>query len=211
MNRSNSRSGSFASKRGYKKKKNSKDKASDELHGSPKKTEQLAEEKEDEPTSKNQLKRHHVDPDAKNGGRELLVISITVKNRIIEATVRQNTDLNKLYERISLLGDFNSYPHKFKEIFFRYWKNLIHDAEALLKEEEQRDKLRKSSSKQSEDRSLNVLSAAAKPEPQQDKSKPIIEVSTLSDSEKAPGASKSTEENQTSSGFRQSLLQPGPS
>lgn len=67
--------------------------------------------------------------DSKNGGRELLVISITVKDRIIEATVRQNTDLSKLYERISLLGDFTNYPHKFKDIFFRYWKNLIYDAE----------------------------------------------------------------------------------
>ena len=75
-----------------------------------------------------------MDMDAKNGGRELLVISITVKDRIIEATVRQNTDLSKLYERISLLGDFTSYPHKFKDIFFRYWKNLINDAEKLLQE-----------------------------------------------------------------------------
>ena len=74
------------------------------------------------------LKRNKVDPDHKNGGRELLVISITVKDRIIEATVRQNTDLEKLYERISLLGDFTSYPHKFKDIFMRYWKGLITDA-----------------------------------------------------------------------------------
>lgn len=73
------------------------------------------------------------------------MISITVKNRIIEATVRQNTDLSKLYDRISLLGDFGSYPHKFKDIFFRYWKNLIDDAEKLLKEEEQREKAKKGS------------------------------------------------------------------
>jgi len=105
------------------------------------------DEKIEEPTNKCQLKRHYVDLDAKNGGRELLVISITVKNRIIEATVRQNTDLSKLYDRISLLGDFGSYPHKFKDIFFRYWKNLIDDAEKLLKEEEQREKAKKSSTK----------------------------------------------------------------
>ena len=68
-----------------------------------------------------------------------MVISITVKNRIIEATVRQRTDLNKLYDRISLLGDFTTYPHKFKDIFMRYWKTLIDDAKELLEEEEQRD------------------------------------------------------------------------
>lgn len=193
---------------------NNRDKTSDDLNITPIKDDHAADEKVEEPMSKHQLKRHHVDPDAKNGGRELLVISITVKNRIIEATVRQNTDLNKLYERISLLGDFSSYPHKFKEIFFRYWKNLIDDAEALLKKEEQRDQVRKSSSKKSEERSVRIQSAAAKPELSLNKSKPTIEVSTLSDSEKAQGVSKSPEENQASTGLRpqtQSLLQASPS
>ena len=50
--------------------------------------------------------------------------------------MRQNTDLNKLYERISLLGDFPSYPSKFKDIFFKYWKSLIEDAKNRLAKEE---------------------------------------------------------------------------
>lgn len=112
------------------------------------------------------------------------MISITVKNRIIEATVRQNTDLNKLYDRISLLGDFSTYPHKFKDIFFRYWKNLIDDAKKLLKEEEQREQARKGSCKRSEDRSIKILSSASKPDAAQEKSKPVIQVSALSDSDK---------------------------
>lgn len=127
-----------------------REKVSDDMMITPKKnvqTDQNIDEKIEEPINKNQLKRHYVDLDAKNGGRELLVISITVKNRIIEATVRQNTDLSKLYDRISLLGDFSNYPHKFKDIFFKYWKNLIDDAEKLLKEEEQLEKARKGSSK----------------------------------------------------------------
>ena len=76
--------------------------------------------------------------------------------------MRQNTDLSKLYDRLSLLGDFGSYPHKFKDIFFRYWKNLIDDAEKLLKEEEQRELARKGSSKQSEDRSMKIQSSSNK-------------------------------------------------
>lgn len=155
---SNSPRGSIDSKRERQNNKKIRDKTSDDMNVvTPKKNNQgehLADEKVEESTNKHQLRRHHVDPDAKNGGRELLVISITVKNRIIEATVRQNTDLSKLYDRISLLGDFGSYPHKFKDIFFRYWKSLIDDAEKLLKEEEQREQARKGSSKKSEDRSI---------------------------------------------------------
>lgn len=121
------------------------------------------------------LKRNKVDPDHKNGGRELLVISITVKDRIIEATVRQNTDLEKLYERISLLGDFTSYPHKFKDIFMRYWKGLITDAQNLLKEEEKARKLGNKSSRKFDDNSSKIHSIS-KTDNSTEKPKPIIHI-----------------------------------
>ena len=38
-------------------------------------------------------KIHKLDPDAKSGKQELLVISIATKDRVIEATVREGTNL----------------------------------------------------------------------------------------------------------------------
>ena len=56
---------------------------------------------------------------------------MTLKDRIIKATVRQGTDLNRLYDRISIIGDFSSYNSKFKEIFFKYLKSKIDYANIL--------------------------------------------------------------------------------
>ena len=68
-------------------------------------------------------KVHRLDPDAKHGNLELLVIQINTKERIIEAVVREGTNLNLMNEKICVLGDFKSYPKKFKEIFLNYMKN----------------------------------------------------------------------------------------
>ena len=67
-------------------------------------------------------KVHRLDPDAKNNLPELLVISINTKDRIIEAVVREGTNLNLMNEKISVLCDFKSFPKKFKEIFHNYLK-----------------------------------------------------------------------------------------
>lgn len=81
-----------------------------------------------EETVKNQRKVHKLDPgkDSKDGGSNqiLLIFNIETKNCTIEATVRENTDLQFLNEVISLLGDFKTCPKKFKEIFLNYLKNM---------------------------------------------------------------------------------------
>lgn len=53
-------------------------------------------------------------------GQELIVLSIKLKDKIIQATIRENTNILHLCELISLFGDFKSYPKKFKEIFHNY-------------------------------------------------------------------------------------------
>jgi len=69
-----------------------------------------------------------LDPDAKNGKRELLVINITLKNKQIEATIREDTNLNFLSDKISVLADFKSCPKKFKDIFTNYLRNEFKSA-----------------------------------------------------------------------------------
>lgn len=68
------------------------------------------------------------DHDSKNGKRVLLVLNIALKNKNIEATIREDTDLNLLSEKISLVADFKSFPKKFKEIFTNYLKNEFKSA-----------------------------------------------------------------------------------
>lgn len=51
------------------------------------------------------------------------MISIATKDRVIEATVREGTNLQFLNEKISILGDFKSCPKKFKEIFLNYLRD----------------------------------------------------------------------------------------
>ena len=63
------------------------------------------------------------DPDAKNGKRELLVINIKLKNKFIEATIREDTNLTLLSDKISVVADFKSCPKKFKDIFTNYLRN----------------------------------------------------------------------------------------
>ena len=68
-------------------------------------------------------KIHKLDPDASTAKRELIVLEIATKDRIIEVTVRENTNLNFLCDKISVLGDFKSCPKKFKDIFLNYLRN----------------------------------------------------------------------------------------
>ena len=74
-----------------------------------------------------------LDPDAKNGKRELLVINITLKNKQIEATIREDTNLQFLSEKISVLADFKSCPKKFKDIFTNYLRNEFKSAIQQMK------------------------------------------------------------------------------
>ena len=50
----------------------------------------------------------------------LIVISMTTKDRVIEATIREGTNLNFLNDKISILADFKSCPKKFKEVFYNF-------------------------------------------------------------------------------------------
>jgi len=52
-------------------------------------------------------------------GQEVIVMNIKLKDKVIEATLREH-DCNILHlvELISLFGDFKSFPKKFKEIFY---------------------------------------------------------------------------------------------
>lgn len=74
-----------------------------------------------------------LDPDAKNGKRELLVINIALKNKHIEATIREDTNLNLLSEKISVVADFKSCPKKFKDIFTNYLRNEFKSAMQQMK------------------------------------------------------------------------------
>ena len=78
---------------------------------------------EDNGSFDNGKKIHKLDPDSRYGKRELIVMSIATKDRIIEVTVRENTNLNFLCDKISVLGDFKTCPKKFKDIFLNYLRN----------------------------------------------------------------------------------------
>ena len=67
--------------------------------------------------AKDPSKIYKLDPDAKKGKQELLVITIQTKDRVIEVTIREGTNVNLLNDKISVLADFKSCPKKFKEIF----------------------------------------------------------------------------------------------
>lgn len=55
-------------------------------------------------------------------GQELIILTIKLKDKIIQATIRETTSISHVCELISLFGDFKSYPKKFKEIFHNYLK-----------------------------------------------------------------------------------------
>lgn len=59
-----------------------------------------------EPCSASELKTHNLDPDAKSGTRELVILSVKVRDRIIQVVTREDTDIMKLYDRIALIGNF---------------------------------------------------------------------------------------------------------
>ena len=71
-------------------------------------------------SSESQLPIKKLDPNKASGTPELLVLTIKTHDKIIEATIREDTNLTHLNELISLFGDFKSYPKKFKEIFYNY-------------------------------------------------------------------------------------------
>lgn len=62
-------------------------------------------------------------------GQEVMVLTIKLKDRVIEAVIREKANLPHICELISLFGDFKSYPKKFKEIFTNYvrteYNNII--------------------------------------------------------------------------------------
>jgi len=69
-------------------------------------------------------KFHKLDPQLKDGSAELLVVTIETKTALIEATIRESTNISFLNEIISLIGDFKSMPKKFKEIFLNYLNDM---------------------------------------------------------------------------------------
>lgn len=52
-----------------------------------------------------------------------MVITIKTRDCIIEATIREGTNIAHLNEKISIIGNFKSYPKKFKEIFLNFLRN----------------------------------------------------------------------------------------
>lgn len=52
------------------------------------------------------------------------MVTIETKTALIEATIRETTNINFLNEIISLIGDFKSMPKKFKEIFLNYLNDM---------------------------------------------------------------------------------------
>ena len=67
--------------------------------------------------SSNEKKIHKLDPDIKKGNPILVVISIQTRERVVEATIREGTNINFLSDKIAVLADFKNCPKKFKEIF----------------------------------------------------------------------------------------------
>ena len=64
---------------------------------------------------------HNLDPNAPSGTRELVILSVKVRDRIIQVVTREDTDIHKLYDRIALIGNFANFPKKFKKIFITFW------------------------------------------------------------------------------------------
>lgn len=58
-----------------------------------------------------------IDLSAKTGSPELLIVTIKTSKFLIEATIRENTNLTHLTDMINLFAEFKNYPKKFKEIF----------------------------------------------------------------------------------------------
>lgn len=57
---------------------------------------------------------------------------MNTRNKLIQATIREGTNLKLLNDKISVLADFNkSFPKKFREIFKSYLENMY--TEALTK------------------------------------------------------------------------------
>ena len=52
---------------------------------------------------------------------------------MIEATIREDTNLNFLSDKISVLADFKSCPKKFKDIFTNYLRNEFKSAMQQMK------------------------------------------------------------------------------
>jgi len=68
-------------------------------------------------------KIYKLDPDKDRGHNELVVLSIETKDKIIEVTIREDTNLTFLTEKISVLADFKVFPRKFKEVFLSYLRD----------------------------------------------------------------------------------------
>jgi hypothetical protein len=58
----------------------------------------------------------------------LVVLTIECHDKVIEATIREDTNLNFLTEKISILADFKSFPKKFKEVFLSYIRDRYTEA-----------------------------------------------------------------------------------
>lgn len=72
---------------------------------------------ENEKPQESGKKIQKIDPDKDKGAKELIVLTVKTKNSIIEATIREGTNIQHLSDLIALIGDFKSGPKKFKEIF----------------------------------------------------------------------------------------------
>jgi hypothetical protein len=73
-------------------------------------------------------KVYKLDPDRDSGQNELVVLSIETTDKIIEVTIREDTNLTFLTEKISILADFKSFPRKFKEVFLTYIRDRYTEA-----------------------------------------------------------------------------------
>mmetsp|Transcript_11071 Transcript_11071/g.18531 ORF Transcript_11071/g.18531 Transcript_11071/m.18531 type:complete len:88 (-) Transcript_11071:73-336(-) len=69
-------------------------------------------------------KVHKLDHDQKTGNRILIVLSIETQEKVIQATIREHTNLELLSDKIALLSHFKSFPRKFKELFHNYLREL---------------------------------------------------------------------------------------
>jgi hypothetical protein len=55
-------------------------------------------------------------------------VTIKTSKFLIEAVIRENTNLTHLTEMINLFAEFKNYPKKFKEIFQNYLRNQYTNA-----------------------------------------------------------------------------------
>ena len=62
----------------------------------------------------------------------------SIKNEkiLIQVTIRECTDLNKLYERLEVLGNMGKYVVKFKDQFLKYCQALIDQAKQIDAEDD---------------------------------------------------------------------------